>query len=191
MTHTRATLTRLALVVAPLLLPLPAGAEAPAAPASQTISLRTPEPASVRVAARALRDACANWPKEAPVSLEVARAIIKKNGTPIDALFCDTVVDPNGFRLTILIVGIVVAVISAGVFTAAFVAVLTLLRVLSSGLLCRVVPHSGDRSQTTASGDLRHPHWSKRTLGQAVADSCRLPQLSNTGLAEQNPRHAG
>lgn len=157
MTATRATPTRLALVVAPLLFPLPADAEAPAPPANQTISLRTPEPASVRAAARALRDACSNWPKEAPVSLEVARAIIKKNGTPIDALFCDTVVDPDGFRLTIMIVGIVVAAMSAGAFTAVFVAVLTLLRVLTIRL-CRVVPHSGGRSRTTAFGDLRHPH---------------------------------
>ena len=157
MTRTRATLTRLALVGAPLLLSLPVGAEAPTLAANQTISLRTPEPASVRAAARALLDACANWPKEAPVSLEVARAIIKKNGTPIDALLCDIVVDPNGFRLTIMIVGIVVAAMSAGVFTAAFVAVLTLLRILSIRL-CRVVSHPGGRSRTTAFGDLRHPH---------------------------------
>lgn len=156
MPRTPATLTRLALVVAPLLLSLPADAEPPAPRANHTISLRTPEPASVRAAARALRDACANWPKEAPVLLEAARALIQKNGTPVDALLCDTLVDFEGTRLSVMNLGILLAAISAGVFTAAFVAILTLFRVVSIGLW-RVVLQSGGRSRTAALGDLRNP----------------------------------
>ena len=133
-----AVLVRIAFTAGMLLLPASAYAEGPPAPApsaggGSAATAWTAEPASVRSAVLALLDACANWPKEPPVSPQADLALLKR-GTPVDALLCDTVVDPDGNRVSMMILAILVAAMACGAFTAGFTTVTLLLRLSCTGL---------------------------------------------------------
>ena len=115
-----ATLTRIAFVAGLLLSPvrayaagLPSADLSPAKGSAATA--RTTEPQSVRSAMSALFNACADWPHELPASPEADLALLKR-GTPIDAVLCDAIVDPEGRRFPIMMVSLLITAALLGTF---------------------------------------------------------------------------
>lgn len=131
---TPTTLTRIAFVAGLLLSPVRAYAAGPPSadlsPARGSAATAwTAEPQSVRSAMSALFNACADWPHELPASPEADLALLKR-GTPIDAILCDAVVDPDGRRFSIMMASLLVTAAVLGTFAGAFLASASLFRLL-------------------------------------------------------------
>ena len=115
------TLPRIAFVTGLLLFPARAYADHPPSadlsPAKgSAATARTAEPQSVRSAMSALFNACADWRRELPASPEAGLALLKR-GTPIDAVLCDAVVDPDGRHFSIMMVSFLITAVLLGTFT--------------------------------------------------------------------------
>ena len=132
------TLTRIAFVTGLLIFPVRAYADHPPSadlsPArGSAATARTTEPESVRSAMSALFKACADWPRELPASPEADLALLKR-GTPIDAVLCDAIVDPEGRRFPIMMVSLLITAALLGTFAGAFMASAALLRWMSGSI---------------------------------------------------------
>ncbi len=144
------TLTRIAFVAELLLSPMRAYADglptADLSPAKRSVSTaRTAEPQSVRSAMSALFNACADWPRELPVSPEADIALLER-GTPIDAVLCDAVVDPDGRSFPIIVVSLLITAAVLGTFAGAFMASAALLRWMCGSLRRAVFAARGVQS---------------------------------------------
>ena len=114
-------------------------ARAEGAPASGAVQppppamMWTDPPETVRVAAAALRSACADWQQERPLPANPSAAEAA-HLRPAEVTVCEAARDPDEMRTMQVAAYAVLAVACLGVAAASFVTVMSLVRLLGSGI---------------------------------------------------------